>query len=196
MTKKRWMRKGILWFFMLRLLPKTISSHTFDIIAVKLNLYFCLIAMNCFSFMGSQPGVRLTWYFESLPCIIYVLWVSFTYQVTSLNQSDSSKSMGARSEPRVVYFSLWSKNTHMLLSWTAQDLLSGKILHLKTNPKCSYPTLSLFPAARVTFKRIKPCRSSHISRCREDPYESILVIHRWWHPPFSKQVSYILACSP
>ena len=76
-----------------------------------------------------------------------------------------------------------------------QGLLNGKILHVKTNPKCSYLALSQFPAARVTFKRIKLCRSSHISRCRVDPYERILGIHRWWHPPFSKQVSCIFACS-
>ena len=76
-----------------------------------------------------------------------------------------------------------------------QDLLSGKILHVKTNPKCSYLALSQFPAARVTFKRIKLCRSSHISGCRVNPYERILGIHRWWHPPFSKQVSDIFACS-
>ena len=141
----------------------------------------------------SPQVLVVSWYFESSPCIIYVLSVSFTYQVTSLNQSESSNSMGARLESWVATSSLWSKNTHLLL--LNSKISNGKILHVKTNPKCSYLALSQFPAARVTFKRIKLCRSSYISGCRVNPYERILEIHRWWHPPFSKQVSYILACS-
>ena len=127
----------------------------------------------------SPQVLVVTWYFESSPCIIYVLWVSFTYQVTSLNQSDSSNSLGARLEPWVATFSLFEAK---ILTWTARSP-QWQDSALETNPMCSYPLLSLFPVAKVTFKRIKLCRSSHISRGREDPYESILEIHRWWHPP-------------